>query len=159
MKHVTLLFLQREGEVLLAMKKRGFGEGKWNGVGGKLEPRETPMQAAIRECEEEIGVTPHDLRKMCELDFYLTYDPDFNHFAHIFTTNTWDREPHETEEMRPQWFKYNAIPYNQMWGDDKFWLPELLAGKRFRGTYTLDADDIVVHSQTNTVNEEEDFTT
>lgn len=158
MKQVTLLFLQREGEVLLAMKKRGFGKGKWNGVGGKLEADETPVQAAIRECEEEIGVTPHNLQKMCELDFYLTYDPDFNHFTHVFTTSTWDGEPRETEEMRPQWFKYSAIPYAQMWGDDKFWLPELLAGRRFRSTYTLDADDVVVHSQTTAIINEEDFT-
>jgi 8-oxo-dGTP pyrophosphatase MutT (NUDIX family) len=64
MKHVTIMFLRREGELLLAMKKRGFGQGKWNGAGGKAEPGETPLQAAIRETEEEIGVTPIEPRKV-----------------------------------------------------------------------------------------------
>ncbi|HSW99698.1 MAG TPA: 8-oxo-dGTP diphosphatase [Patescibacteria group bacterium] len=159
MTHVTLLFLQRDGELLLAMKKRGFGMGKWNGVGGKLESGESPMQAAIRECEEEIGVTPHNLQKTCELDFYLDYDADFNHFAHVYITEDWDGEPHETEEMRPKWFKRNALPYDAMWGDDKVWLPEMLAGKRFRGTFTLDNKDDILHSKMVFITNQEEFTT
>lgn len=54
----TLLFLRRGDELLLAMKKRGFGKGKWNGVGGKLEAGETLEQALIRETVEETGVRP-----------------------------------------------------------------------------------------------------
>ncbi len=60
-KKYSLLFLLREDEILLVMKKRGFGSGRWNGVGGKFESGETAEQATIRECQEEIGVTPHSL--------------------------------------------------------------------------------------------------
>jgi len=141
---VTILFLRREGEILLAMKKRGFGVGKWNGVGGKVEPGETPLQAAIRECEEEIGVTPQHVHKLCELDFYLTNDPDFNNYAHVYEATTWQGEPHETDEMAPQWFALTAIPYDKMWGDDRLWLPKVLAGERFRGTITVDGDENIV---------------
>lgn len=42
--------------VLLGLKKRGFGTGKWNGFGGKVEPGETIRQAAIREMKEEAGI-------------------------------------------------------------------------------------------------------
>jgi 8-oxo-dGTP diphosphatase/2-hydroxy-dATP diphosphatase len=42
--------------ILLGMKKRGFGMGKWNGFGGKVEPAETVEDAALRELEEEAGL-------------------------------------------------------------------------------------------------------
>lgn len=144
MKHVTLLFLRRDGpagnEILLAMKKRGFGAGKWNGAGGKVEPGETYEQAAIRECEEEVGVTARNLQKAGELHFYDL--PDVEHYCHIYTTAKWDSDPHETEEMRPQWFAIADIPYDQMWPDDKDWLPLLLAGKRFKGRVVIEHDSV-----------------
>ncbi|HEY4161171.1 MAG TPA: 8-oxo-dGTP diphosphatase [Candidatus Saccharimonadales bacterium] len=140
MKHVTLLFLHREGEILLAMKKRGFGIGKWNGAGGKVEPGETYERAAIRECEEEVGVTPRKLQKTGELHFFDL--PDVEHYCHIYTATEWDGDPHETEEMRPQWFKLTDIPYDQMWPDDKDWLPLLLAGKRFKGKVVIEHDRV-----------------
>ncbi len=142
--HVTLLFLLRESEILLAMKKRGFGAGKWNAPGGKLEPGETPEQGAIRECIEEVGVMARDLQKIGELDFIMKHEPKFNHYAHIFFTKNWDGEPHETEEMRPQWFAHQDIPYDTMWPDDKLWIPLMLEGKTFRGSFTTDRDDQIV---------------
>ena len=157
MKHVTIMFLRREGELLLAMKKRGFGKGKWNGAGGKVEPGETPLAAAVRETEEEVGVTPLNAKKACELDFFLTHEPDFNNYAHVFVATEWDGEPHETEEMRPQWFPEATLPYAEMWGDDKEWLPHLLAGKRFRATYTLDEHDNIIHSKMQHLAETEEF--
>lgn len=138
MRHVTLLFLRRDGEIMLAMKKRGFGVGKWNGAGGKVEPGETHEQAAVRECQEEIGVTPQDLQKIGELHFYDL--PDVDHYCHIYTATEWDGDPHETEEMRPQWFKLADIPYDQMWPDDELWMPLLLAGKRFKGRVVMEHD-------------------
>ena len=47
-KLLTLTLVQRENEVLLGFKKRGFGQGKWNGFGGKVEPGETIVNAAVR---------------------------------------------------------------------------------------------------------------
>lgn len=145
MKQVTLLFLLSDNQVLLAMKKRGFGQGKWNGVGGKVEEGEHERDAAIRECKEEIGVTPHDLKFVGRIMFYEQNDPAFGHDCHIFVTRQWDGKPHETEEMRPRWFTIQDIPYDQMWPDDKIWLPILLDGKLFTGTVTVDADRLVSH--------------
>lgn len=144
MKDVTLLFLRRDGHILLAMKKRGFGAGKWNGAGGKVEPGETVETATIRECQEEIGVTPRNLQSAGELQFYMSHDPAFGHHAHIFTATEWAGELHETEEMRPQWFAEADIPYDQMWPDDKLWLPLLLADKSFRGVFTIGPGDEII---------------
>lgn len=143
MKHVTLVFLRRENELLLAMKKRGHGVGKWNGTGGKLEPGETPLQAAIRETQEEIGVTPVLPELVGELHFLDL--PDVDHYCHIFVATKWEGEPEESEEMRPQWFTLDSIPYSDMWPDDKLWLPLLLDGKKFKGDITV--EDNVVREQ------------
>jgi 8-oxo-dGTP pyrophosphatase MutT (NUDIX family) len=143
---VTILFLRREGEILLAMKKRGFGVDKWNGAGGKVDPGETVLEGAIRECQEEIEVTPKNPKLVGRLTFYYEVDPEFCHHAHIFVATDWDGEPHETEEMRPQWFAFSNIPYRQMWADDELWLPLLIEGKKFKGSFTVDNDRVVQHN-------------
>jgi 8-oxo-dGTP diphosphatase len=141
MKHATLLFLQRDGQILLAMKKRGLGVGKWNGVGGKADPGESIVQTAIRECQEEINVTPIEPQLVGELHFIT--QPDIEFYCHIFTTTQWEGTPAETEEMRPQWFSTTDIPYASMWPDDEFWLPKLLAGQHFRGKVVIDQHDVI----------------
>ena len=60
----TLCLLRKENKILLAMKKRGFGTGKYNGVGGKIENGETLNEAMIRETKEEIGVIPTKYEKV-----------------------------------------------------------------------------------------------
>lgn len=135
----TLLLLRREDQVLLAMKKRGFGEGYWNGVGGKLEPGETVEQAMVRECQEEIGVTPTKYYKVAELDFNSgDKKVGLELFAYVYVATEWQGEPTETEEMRPQWFNITDIPYDQMWQDDPHWMPHVFAGKSLKGTFVFD---------------------
>ena len=56
-KVLTLVLLREGTKVLLGMKKRGFGVGKWNGFGGKVEAGETVVEAAAREVNEECGLT------------------------------------------------------------------------------------------------------
>jgi len=139
----TVIFLKRDGQILLAMKKRGFGMGKWNGPGGKIEAGETIEQAMVRECQEEIGVTPHDWRQVAELDFVQDVDTDdpYHMYAHVYVTEQWEGEPTESEEMMPKWFDVEDIPYGAMWDDDEFWLPQVLAGNKVYGQFTFDVDD------------------
>lgn len=145
MRVVTLLFLLKKDQILLAMKKRGFGKGKWNGVGGKAGPGETAEAAAIRECQEEIGVTPLKPKLVGKIKFYEKNDLAFGHYIHVFTTTEWEGEPEETDEMRPEWFEIKKIPYEQMWADDPLWLPLALSGEKFEGTLTLDGNTITFH--------------
>lgn len=141
MKHVTLLFLRQDSRILLAMKKRGFGVGKWNGVGGKADPGETPEQAAIRECQEEINVTPLDITKVGELHLFDL--PDVEHYCYVYTADAWEGEPQETDEMRPQWFSVEEIPYATMWADDIYWMPKLIAGVTFKGKVVIKNDTVL----------------
>ena len=150
MVQATLLFLRDEDRILLAMKKRGFGVDKWNGVGGKIEANETPSLAAIRECKEEIGVTPAFLTDAGTLTFtFPSDDASMNSEVRVFTCTHWNGDPHETEEMRPQWFTLQDIPYDNMWVDNRYWLPLVLNNKIVEGTFTFnEKEELVDHSVT-----------
>jgi len=137
LKNATVLLLLQEDKVLLAMKKRGFGVGKWNGVGGKPNLDEDIVSAAVRESEEEIGVTPLDLRKVAVFKYYFPHD-NFGMKVWIFTTTKWRGEPTESEEMAPQWFDRNDIPYAEMWSDDEVWMPKILEGLFLSGSFMFD---------------------
>ncbi len=145
---MTLVFLRDGDKILLAMKKRRFGEGKWNGVGGKLEPGETIEQAAIRETQEEINVTIDEMHPVGVL--YFTQEPYLNNNSnvdvHVFVADKWTGEPVETEEMKPQWFNVDDVPFDNMWPDDPFWLPYVIEGKTVEGDFLFnEAFDLVDH--------------
>lgn len=131
--------------MLLGMKKRGFGAGKWNGFGGKVEPHETIEAAAKREIFEEIGIETKSLHKMGMLDFFYPHQRNADE-VHIFKTDSFTGEPRETEEMKPQWFGIEEIPFYSMWEDDKFWLPLLLKNIQFTGAFHFGADDEIISS-------------
>lgn len=135
----TLLLLRKENKILLAMKKRGFGEGKYNGVGGKLDEGETPEEAMIREANEEIGIIPTEYYKVGVMDFMECFKGNQeNLIFHLYVATKWDNEPIETEEMKPEWFDVDKIPYNKMFEDDKYWIPYVLEGKKINGFFEFD---------------------
>lgn len=136
MYSTTLCFLVTGREILLGMKKTGFGQGKYNGFGGKIEQGETIQQATVRELEEESGikVKEEQLELVGTLDFIFPASPQLRHDVHIFLARTWQGQPVETEEMKPQWFLFSDIPYSEMWQDDLYWLPKALAGEKIAGT-------------------------
>jgi ADP-ribose pyrophosphatase YjhB (NUDIX family) len=144
MKQATLLFLLKNNQILLAMKKRGFGQGRWNGAGGKPKDEETIIETAIRETQEEIGVTPKNISQVATLDFYFQNKNEWNQQVLVFVTNDWEGEPSESEEMKPQWFEIDKIPFESMWPDDPFWLPQVLSGKKIQAKFTFGDNDIVL---------------
>jgi 8-oxo-dGTP pyrophosphatase MutT (NUDIX family) len=140
-KIMTLCCVLGDSRILLGMKKRGFGEGRWNGFGGKVHAGETVEAAARRELKEEAGIVPLDMRKRGVILFKfedngLEGNPDIE--VNIFSISKFSGKPTESEEMKPQWFLRSEIPYASMWSDDIFWLPLMLAGKDFRGTVFFD---------------------
>ena len=136
-KILTLCIPIKNDEVLLGMKKRGFGCGRWNGFGGKLEEGETIEQATLRELYEEVGIKDGQLKKAGVLEFSFENDEKFLQ-VHIFKLLDFTDEPIETEEMEPQWFNVSEIPFQQMWSDDEYWFPLLLNDKLFEGEFLFD---------------------
>lgn len=144
---LTLVFLLQDGRILLGMKKRGFGAGRWNGFGGKVKEGETIEAAAKRETQEECGVEITEMEKVGIHEFEFAAEPGDTLEVHVFRVNSWTGEPRETEEMRPQWFTIDAIPYDEMWPDDIHWLPVFLAGKKFRTKFLFGEGDRVLENE------------
>jgi len=142
LRQVTLAFIIKWNDILLAMKKRGFGAGLWNGYGGKLKDGESIYDAAKREVKEEIDIDVKSMKKVGVLNLYFEGDdPDWNQQVHVFLIQKYNGEPKESEEMLPKWFKINEIPYDKMWEDDKFWLPKVIEGHSVYGRFLFGADN------------------
>jgi len=135
----TLLLVIKNGKILLAQKKRGFGQGKFNGVGGKAEIGETIEETMLRETKEEIGIVPTVFKKQGEIlfDEYMKGERSFVNMT-IYVASEFEGELIESDEMRPQWFDLDKVPFENMFPDDKLWLPHILNGKFVRGNLVLD---------------------
>ncbi|MDO8571265.1 MAG: 8-oxo-dGTP diphosphatase [bacterium] len=145
-KILTLCLVHNGDQVLLGMKKRGFGAGRWNGFGGKVEVGETIEEAALRELHEEAGIHGSNLEKRGTLLFIFENDPVALE-VHIFRIDAFSGEPIETEEMAPQWYHEHAIPLENMWPDDAHWYPLYLEGKNFTGSFTFSDSNTISHHE------------
>jgi 8-oxo-dGTP diphosphatase len=139
----TLLFLKDKNQVLLIRKKRGHGAGKINGPGGKIDPGETPLAAALRETWEETGIQVRDAALMAEFRFLDLVAPQW--YGYVFLAGEWRGTPRETAEADPFWCPISELPFEQMWDDDRYWLPRLLAGERMRGDFLFDDGRLLAH--------------
>jgi 8-oxo-dGTP pyrophosphatase MutT (NUDIX family) len=135
----TVTIVYQHPKILLGMKKKRFGIGKYNGFGGKVEDGETLELAAVRETIEEAGITVVNPQKFGEILFKFQTDEQ-DHLVHFFKATKYSGNLIESDEMKPEWFHADEIPYNQMWADDKYWLPLLLSGKKFKGNFTFNKD-------------------
>ena len=142
-EEATLLYVVRDGEMLLIYKKRGLGAGKLNGAGGRIQVGETPREAAVRETEEELRVVPEGIEKWGEVLFQVTDGTAIR--IHVFTATGCRGEPQETDEAVPHWVPADDIPYHRMWEDDRLWVPLMLRGERFEARTLFDGDRLIGH--------------
>ena len=152
MRKATLVFLiirsddGKIAKILLALKKRGFGKGRWNGVGGKPDPGESIMDCARREASEEIGVKLSQINEIGVIKFRFKYNEDWDQDVYFYTCEKWEGTPAESEEMKPRWFAVDTIPYDKMWPDDKYWMPIALKENKFGGSILFGKNDIILEN-------------
>lgn len=137
----TLVFVIREGQILLINKKTGLGKGKVNGPGGKVEKGESPEACAIRECQEELGITVSNLQYSGQHRFQFV--DGYSILVWVYRTDEFEGIPTETVEAAPLWVSLDDIPYDQMWEDDRIWLPMLLRGELFQGRWIFNGDKML----------------
>ncbi len=137
-EHAVLCFIQEDDKLMLIYKKTGLGKGKVNAPGGRIEPNEKPYDAAVRECREEIGITPYNLYQVAELQFIFI--DGYSLHGTVFWADKHTGKPVSTVEADPFWCKIEEIPYQKMWEDDKYWLPKVLAGEHVLGRFIFDQD-------------------
>lgn len=140
-QRATLLFVVRDGKMLLIHKKRGLGAGKINGPGGRIDPGETSAQCAVREVQEELLVTPTGATPEGQLLFQFA--DGFSLHCFVFRATGCEGEPQETAEAVPHWIPLAEIPYERMWADDRIWLPHMIAGRKFIGRFLFDSDTML----------------
>ncbi len=137
----VICYIFKDDKVLLIHKKTGLGKGKINAPGGRIEAGEMPMDAAVRETEEETGLTPLNLKQMGVLSFIFTDGYSLKGFVYFADDCTGDLL--ETDEADPFWQPADKIPYDEMWEDDRHWLPKAIDGKFINGKFIFDKDTML----------------
>ena len=147
-KIMTLVIIHDHPRVLLGKKKRGFGVGRWNGFGGKVNEGESIEKAAVRELKEEVGIETFQIEKIGINEFEWQNGSETLE-VHIFKSKDFRGEPSESDEMSPRWFFADEIPFGEMWSDDVYWFPYFMRGKKFRGKFIFDEKDKVIDYSLN----------
>lgn len=132
----TQIYLVKNGQVCLPLKKRGFGINWHNGYGGKVKQGEVLEESAKRELKEESGVEALNLEKRAILHFNFLHSGK-KIVSHLYICKEFFGEPEESDEMKPFWFSFENIPYDKMWPDDIHWMPKFLAGEKFEGVFNF----------------------
>lgn len=152
---VCYLLREQEGvvQVLLGRKKHGLGKGYFVGLGGKLEPGESPVDAAVREVFEESGVAvaASDLEPRGLLTYHFPHREAWSQESSVFVCRTWAGEPAGSDELDPEWFALVDVPFAEMWDDARRWLPDVLAGGRVRRTFVFGEDLATVVAERESV--------
>lgn len=130
----TLCFIEKNGKYLMQKKASiKFGGGMWNAPGGKALDGETLEECATREVSEETGLRVKNLKHRGVLKFFNA--GDFAWAVHVFITSDFEGELKESEEGKLEWMDKSALPYADMWEDDKHWVPLMMEGKHFEGDF------------------------
>lgn len=137
-QRATLLYVLCDGQILLIRKKRGLGAGKINGPGGRVEGDESAIECAVRETQEEVGIRARGVRERGQMRFQFV--DGFSMQVEILTADVYEGTPRETDEAAPLWYSTDEIPYGEMWATDRYWLPDIVAGKRLTGRALFDGD-------------------
>ncbi|XP_065066218.1 oxidized purine nucleoside triphosphate hydrolase-like isoform X2 [Rhopilema esculentum] len=153
-KLFTLVMIMRNNKLLLGMKKRGFGKGRWNGFGGKVQEGERLLDAAKRETLEECCLHIKDPKHLAKIIFEFKGETQLLE-VHLFICENFEGTPTETEEMQPRWFDLDKIPYDDMWPDDIFWYPLLFKKQHFEAYFLFEGHNIILEKNIREVSGQE----
>ena len=148
MKLATLCYVKNGGKTLMihrVKKENDIHQGKWNGLGGKLDPGETPEECVIREVREESGLTIADPL----LKGFLTF-PDFANdedwYAFVFVAKRYNGQLIDSEEGNLRWIDDKELLELDLWAGDLIFLPWLERPGFFSGKFVYQNGQLIEHS-------------
>lgn len=147
----TLVYV-RDGDKTLMLhrvkKNNDYHEGKWNGLGGKFEPGETPEACAIREVREESGLTITDPILHGHIVFPM-FDGINDWYVYLFTAPQWTGSLLENPpEGHLAWLTRTEIDQIQLWDGDRIFLPWLEESGFFSAIFTYENKLLKTYSVT-----------
>jgi len=147
MKLATLCYLHREGQTLMLhrnKKENDMHAGKWNGLGGKLEPGETPEECAIREVREEAGL----IVKHPTLRGVITF-PGFSNdedwYVFLFVITEFEGELIDSAEGDLEWISDDQVLDLPLWEGDRIFMPWLDRAEFFSGKFVYQDGELSRH--------------
>jgi 8-oxo-dGTP diphosphatase len=143
----TLCYLRQGGKTLMVhriKKPNDMHQGKWNGLGGKLEPGETPEECAIREIYEESGLVMHNLVYKGLLTF-PGFANEEDWYAFVFTGTEFSGELIDSPEGRLEWVEDDRLLNLNLWEGDRLFIPWLDRPGVFSGKLTYEEGRLVDH--------------
>lgn len=147
MKLATLCYLRRNGKTLMVhriKKKNDMHAGKWNGLGGKLEPGETPEECAIREIMEESGLRVFNPVLKGVLTF-PAFSNDEDWYAFVFVAHEFEGELIDSPEGDLKWIDNSELLNLNLWDGDRIFLPWLDRQGFFSGKFIYDDGRFIEH--------------
>ena len=145
MKLATLCYLKNNDKTLMLFRNKKPGDthkGKWNGLGGKVEPGETPEQCAIREVQEESGLTTINLKLHGVITFPM-FDGMDDWYVFVFTITEFEGEMIESPEGELAWIPDEKLLELNLWDGDRIFLPWLKQDKFFSAKFVYVAKELI----------------
>jgi 8-oxo-dGTP diphosphatase len=124
LKLATLVYVKQNGKTLMLYKAKGYQTGKWNGLGGKLEPAESPEDCMKREVFEESGLVV----KEAKLKGFLTwpnFDGQDDWYAFVYIVTDFTGELKASDEGELFWIPDAEIMALNLYDGDRVFLPWL----------------------------------
>ncbi len=146
MKVATLCYIRKDEKTLMlhrVKKTNDMHDGKWNGLGGKIENGETPEECVVREVEEESGLRI----KNPTLKGYLTFPPFCDNdswLVFVYVVKYFEGELIVSNEGNLEWIPNSELLNLNLWGGDKIFLPWLDGDKIFSGKFNYDDEKNLV---------------
>ena len=148
MKLATLVYVKNGGKILMLhrnKKENDIHAGKYNGLGGKFEPGETPEGCASRELLEESGLIAEEL----DLRGFITF-PNFargeDWYVFVFVVNKFSGQLIDSPEGALEWIDEDQISKLNLWGGDYIFLPWLSRQERFSACFKYENGKLESHS-------------
>ncbi|PKL87756.1 MAG: DNA mismatch repair protein MutT [Ignavibacteriae bacterium HGW-Ignavibacteriae-2] len=140
MKLATLCYVQKENKTLMLYrnkKENDYHEGKWNGLGGKFEPGETPEECAIREVYEESGLRVKNPVMKGFVTFPL-FDGKDDWYVFLFVFREFEGELINSPEGRLEWIANENLKELNLWEGDQIFIPWLFEDKFFSAKFNYE---------------------